>query len=99
MADSVAIAESFCAICLKKPEASVLFDAFAKIRVCGHIFCAVCLLSWFEKDPRINCPICRRGATYVSLIFACRSPNNEDEEARLTKMVISVEFFIKTVYH
>ncbi|CAJ0572760.1 unnamed protein product, partial [Mesorhabditis spiculigera] len=46
-----AIADGTCAICMERPNETLL--------PCLHSFCTVCITEWFEYRPRFKCPLCK----------------------------------------
>jgi len=53
------IVSATCAICLSQYEVNDLVTHSSNSK-CQHIFHNACLLEWFEKDKKYECPCCRQ---------------------------------------
>ncbi|KAL7676959.1 hypothetical protein ACOME3_003208 [Neoechinorhynchus agilis] len=71
-----------CCVCLESVTHSEQY-VFAVMDCCGHCLCGQCARSWFEKENKCTCPICRRIPD--SIFDSTLWPSNEHERMSLIK--------------
>lgn len=73
---------------------------------CRHIFCATCLISWWQASTETSCPACRRVSTRIpirdhsheTLIDAIRATSGQEvEQERLGRRVFEKFFWEQDV--
>ena len=62
-----------CGICLGDPNLPVAVQ-------CGHIFCWSCLRKWFDKQPMLQCPMCRNGIEQDKIIKLFTDKETKSDE-------------------
>ena len=50
-----------CNICFDQASSPV-------VTKCGHLYCYKCLISWFDVNYKLSCPVCKANSGYKQLI-------------------------------